>query len=191
MADRNLGPSPALESFRPARSFGWAWLVGISVLLVLPMFAILRPDVLGSEGAVAVYINLAIVVPLLAFFMVTALTLPRMRYDLTADELVLSCGWLLKYRVAYRDITDVRTLNLTPSLWSSMRFPGLAMWKVPYADAGMLFMCATRMARGILVITAGDRRFGITPADEPAFLASLMPHLPKDAAPASEQKAAS
>lgn len=170
---------PALESFRPARSFGWAWLVALLVLLLAPMLLLLQPEVIETDVAPAFWINIAIIGPLAIFFLLTLVSLPKMRYDLTADEVVLTCGPLLTYRIPYREITEVRTATLTPSLWSSMRMPGLALWKVPYADAGTMFMCATRMAHDILVITAGDRRFGITPADEDAFLRSLVPHLPK------------
>jgi hypothetical protein len=40
-------------------------------------------------------------------------------------------------------------------------------------------MCATRMARDILIVTTAKRRYGITPADEGALVAALMPRLPK------------
>jgi hypothetical protein len=40
-------------------------------------------------------------------------------------------------------------------------------------------MCATRMAKGILLIEAGGVRYGITPADEQAFVTALMMMLPK------------
>lgn len=181
---------PALESFKPARSFGWAWLLALLALVLLPMLFLLQPEVIATDAAPAFWINIAIVGPLAVFFLLTLFSLPRMRYDLTAEEVVLSCGPLLTYRIPYRDITDIRTATVTPSLWSSMRLPGLALWKVPYADAGTMYMCATRMARDILVITAGDRRYGITPADEASFLRSLVPHLPK-AAPAAPAQAAS
>lgn len=172
-------PVLALESFRPSRSYGWAWLLALTALVLLPMLALLQPEVLQGEGAAALWINLAILVPLAGFFLLTLASLPRMRYDITPDELVISCGRLLRYRIPYREITDVRTRTLTPSLWSSMRLPGLAMWKVPYADAGTLYMCATRMARDILLISAGGRGYGITPADEAAFLRALTARLPK------------
>jgi hypothetical protein len=100
-----------------------------------------------------------------------------MRYELADDALVVSCGPLLRYRVPYAEITDVRRADLTPSLWSSMRLPGLALWGVRYADVGNIHMCATRMAKGILLITAGKRRYGITPADEVHFTVALSTRL--------------
>lgn len=170
-----------LQSFRPARSFGWAWLLALLLLVLLPLPLLFTPELLNSEGAAAAWINLAIVGPLALFFLVTLVSLPRMRYDLTPTELVLSCGPMLRYRIPLANIADLRTVTITPSLWSSMRLPGLALWKVPYADAGGVFMCATRMSRDILLISAGDRRYGITPADEAALLAALTPMLPKAA----------
>jgi Bacterial PH domain len=49
---------------------------------------------------------------------------------------------------------------------------------VLYADVGQVRMCAKRMARDILLVTAGGRRYGLTPADEAAFMAALSPMLP-------------
>jgi hypothetical protein len=174
-----------IQSFKAARSFGWAWMLGLLLLVLLPLPLVFTPEVLNSEEAAAAWINLAIMGPLALFFLLTLVSLPQMRYDLTPTELVLTCGPILRYRVPYAEITDVRTATLTPSLWSSMRLPGLALWKVPYADAGVIAMCATRMAKDILVLTTPKLRYGITPADEQAFLAALMPMLPK-AAPAEQ-----
>lgn len=164
--------------FRPARSAGWLWLLVLLVLVLLPLVFLLQPGAVPEDERVAIWINLAIMVPLATFFLLTLVSLPRMRYELAEDALELSMRPLLRYRVPYAEITDVRTVTLTPSLWSSTRMPGLALWKVPFADIGSAFMVATRMSRDILLITAGSRRYGITPADEPAFLAALMPKLP-------------
>lgn len=163
--------------FRPARSAGWAWVLALLALVVLPLALLLQPGVVPEEEMAAVWINLAIIGPLAVFFLVVLVFIPAMRYELAEDALVLSMGPILRYRVPYADITDLRTVTLTPSLWSSMRLPGLALWKVPYPDIRSAYMVATRMSRDILLITAGDRRYGITPADEPAFLAALLPRL--------------
>lgn len=139
----------------------------------------MRPDLVPPGERVAVWIGLAIIVPLLAYVLVTLASLPSMRYDLTVDELVLSCGPLVRYRIPYAGITDVRRATLTPTLWSSMRMPGLALGGVPYADLGTVRMCAKRMSRDITLVTAGKRRYGLTPADEAGFVAALMPLLPR------------
>lgn len=164
--------------FRPARSFGWLWLLSLTALTLLPLFMLLRPGAVPEGEEAAIWINVAILAPLATFFVLTAISLPRMRYTLEPDALVLAMPPLLRYRIPYTRITDVRTVTLTPSLWSSMRLPGLALWKVPYPDLGSAYMCATRMSRDILLITADGRRYGITPAEEAALVAALMSKLP-------------
>lgn len=170
----------ALSSFRPARSLGWVWLLVLLAFIVvslLPVFT--EPDLLSGEEATGAWIALAVTLPLIVLILVALASLPAMRYDLERDALVVSCGPILRYRVPYAEIIDVRRTDLTPSLWSSMRFPGLALWTVQYADIGKVRMCSTRMAKGILLIEAGGRRYGITPADEQAFVAALTMTLPK------------
>lgn len=171
---------PALSSFRPARSFGWAWLVGLLAFILVTLVPIFtQPDLLAGEEAVGAWLAIGITVPLVVLILVALVCLPLMRYDLERDQIVVSCGPILRYRIPYAEITDVRRTDLTPSLWSSMRFPGLAMWTVQYADIGKVRMCATRMAKGILLIEAGGRRYGITPADEKLFADALTMMLPK------------
>ncbi len=170
--------SPVLASFRPARSYGWVWLVGLTAIVVVSALPLVMPDVVPPEERAALWIGLAIMVPLIAFLLVTLASLPAMRYELTNDEILLSCGPLYRYRIPYAAITDIRRTTLTPTLWSSMRMPGLAVGGVMYADVGTVRMCATRMSRDILLVTAGTRRYGLTPADEAAFLATVTPLLP-------------
>lgn len=154
------------------------WLVGLTALVAVSMLPLVMPEVVPADEMIAVWTGLAIMVPLIVFLLVALVSLPAMRYDLTSDELVLSCGPLYRYRVPYAQITDVRRTTLTPTLWSSMRMPGLALGGVPYADIGTVRMCANRMSRDILLVTAGQRRYGLTPADEAAFMATLTPLLP-------------
>lgn len=171
--------SPALVSFKPSRSYGWVWLVALMALVAASALPLVMPGLVPPEERGALWIGLAIMVPLLAYMLVTLASLPAMGYDLTTDELVLSCGPLYRYRVPYAQVTDVRRTTLTPTLWSSMRMPGLAIGGVMYADIGTVKMCATRMSRDILLVTAGKRRYGLTPADEAAFMAALTPLLPR------------
>lgn len=180
------GSLPALSDnpaavFRPARSLGWLSLAALTALTVFPMMMLLQPGAVPEGEEAGIWISLAVIAPLVMFFGLTLIAFPRMRYELTSDALVLAMPPLLRYRIPFAEITDVRTVTLTPSLWSSMRMPGLALWKVPYPGIGSAYMCATRMSRDILLVTAGDRRYGLTPADEPAFMAALMPKLPAPA----------
>lgn len=167
----------AIAEFRAARSFGWLWLLAMAVLVLAPLFFVLTPA-MRAEDPTGAWVALAVSIPLGAFFLLTMACLPFMRYQLTGSGLVLRCGFLLRYRLPYRMISDVRRATLIPTLWSSMRFPGLALWGVPYPEVGTVYMCAKRMSRDILVITVGKRRYGITPADEQGFLDALLPMLP-------------
>lgn len=157
--------APVLASFKPARSYGWAWLIGLTTLVAVSALPLVMPGLVPPEERGAVWIGLGIMVPLLAFLLAILASLPAMRYDLTNDELMLSCGPLYRYRIPYTEITDVRRTTLTPTLWSSMRMPGLAIGGVLYADNGTVKMCAIRMSRGILLLAAGKRRYGLTPHD--------------------------
>lgn len=167
------------STFKPAASLGWLSLVVLLAFMVLPLAAIVRPGSFSGPEAPGVWITLAIMVPLAAFFLLTLASLPSMRYQLTDDALVLSCGRILRYRIPYAEITDVRRSTLTPSLWSSMRLPGLALWGVPYADRGTVYMCATRMASGVLLVETRTRTYGITPAEEGPFVSELLARLPR------------
>lgn len=170
-----------ISRFKSAPSFGWAWLLGLTLLIGLSAAPLLSPDIVPQDERAALWITAAIMVPLLGYLLVTLASLPAMRYDLTTDELVLSCGPLFRYRIPYASIEEVRRTTLTPTMWSSMRLPGLALGGVLYADVGQVRMCAKRMARDILLITAGGRRYGITPADEEAFVVALSPMLSRQA----------
>ena len=171
----------APATFKPARSYGWAWLIGLTALVAVSALPLVIPGLVPPEERGALWVGLGIMVPLLAYLLVTLASLPAMRYDLTNDELVLSCGPLCRYRIPYAEITDVCRTTLIPTLWSSMRMPGLAIGGVLYADTGTVKMCATRMSRDILLVSAGKRRYGLTPSDEAAFMTALSPLLPRTA----------
>jgi hypothetical protein len=102
-----------------------------------------------------------------------ALWFPAMRYELRSGELVLRYGPVLTYRIPLSSIVRIRRRNLAVSLWSSMRLPGLALFKVPYSDVGTVRMCATSASRRILLIETRDAAYGLTPVDEEGFVAEL------------------
>lgn len=178
--------APVLATFKPARSYGWMWLVAIIALVAASVAPLFLLGEIPPDERIAVWVTAAIIVPLIAFLGATLASVPAMRYEITNDELVLSCGPLYRYRIPYDQINDVRRTTLTPTLWSSMRMPGLALGGVMYADIGTVRMCATRMSRDILLVTAGKRRYGLTPADEAGFMATLTPLLPS--APQSAER---
>ena len=100
-----------------------------------------------------------------------------MRYELAGEALTLRYGPVLRYRIPLAHIQTIRRRNLTISLWSSMRLPGLALFRVPYADLGVVKMCATAAATDILLIETGRDKYGLTPADEAGLVAALQARL--------------
>jgi hypothetical protein len=166
------------DVFEPSRSFGWVWLLALLLLVTAPLATLFIPGAFEGEDAPGVWITLAVVVPLDVYVLLILLSLPKMRYEVGIDALTLRCGALFRYRIPYAEITDVRRTTLTPTLWSSMRMPGLALGGVMYADVGTVRMCAKRMAKDILLVSVGGKRYGITPADEGRFMRALAPKLP-------------
>lgn len=164
------------ERYRPRPSYGWlSWLALAGVILLSSVPTLLLP----APEPVPVWVDLTMwgIVGLGLYFVFIAALFPMMAYELTETELVASYGPLLTYRVPYGSITDIHTENLTWSLWSSMRLPGLALFSVPYAGRGNIKMCSTRSAKGVLVIETTGGPFGISPAEEERFVAELRAHI--------------
>lgn len=162
----------AVVTFRPRPSRGWAWLVALAVAIVVLTIAPLLPvaeEVPLPVMLINVGISLLIAVPLL----VLAAWFPTMRYELDDEALVLRYGPILRYRIPLDEIQEMRRKNLKISLWSSLRLPGLALFTVPYADEGRVKMCATAAADRILLIDTRRGTYGVTPADEEAFVAAI------------------
>jgi hypothetical protein len=61
--------APVLASFKPARSYGWAWLIGLTTLVAVSALPLVMPGLLPPEERGAVWIGLGIMVPLLAFLL--------------------------------------------------------------------------------------------------------------------------
>jgi hypothetical protein len=106
-------------------------------------------------------------------FLALAFWFPTMRYELDKEELTLRYGPVLHYRIRLREICTIRRRNLSLTIWSTLRFPGIALFAVPYADVGNVKMCATAALNNILLIETEKEKFGLTPADEEAFVAAL------------------
>jgi len=160
-----------------ARSLGWLWL-GLGAILMFVFAGAILVAVVASESgisAVAV-IPAAILVILGVCAMLLAGWSSTVRYEISPEKLSMFCG-PVKYNVAVPDIVSVRKTDLRMTLHSSTRFPGFALGKIPYAGTGDVIMCATRSLRGIILIETGTRKYGVTPADEEAFLAQLRGYL--------------
>jgi len=162
--------------FKPRRSNGWLWLVtialftiGIGIVSALPLFT-------GPVDKLLIGILMPTLLLMLALgapFLVLAAWFPTLRYELDAHTLTLRYGPVLTYRIPLDEIQTIRKRNLSISLWSSMRFPGIALFTVPYTDVGNVKMCATAAATGILLIETVKDKYGVTPADEEGFIAAL------------------
>lgn len=158
----------AALAFRPRRSIGWISLLTIALLTI---GLTLGPG-LASPAALhplQLLIGLGIGVPILLL----AFWFPTMRYELDDEALTLLYGPVLRYRIPLSEIREVRRRSLAISIVSTMRLPGVALFRVHYMDAGFVRMCATAVADRILLIETAGGLYGVTPADEENFVAEL------------------
>lgn len=159
--------------FRPRKSAGWLWLAGIGLLIIGLAALTLLAVPPGEEGYVVVLITFLLTAALGLPFLVMAAWFPTMRYRLDDETLTLRYGPVLTYRIPLDEIETIRRRNLSLSMWSSVRFPGIALFGVPYSDVGTVKMCATAAANGILLVETASEKYGLTPADEEAFVTAL------------------
>ncbi len=157
--------------YRPAPSRGRLWLGGLGLLtLALGSFGVWSMTLTGAPWAALLLGPAEVGVSLI--FLLPFFWFPTMRYELDEERLVMRCG-PLSYRVHLADVQRVTKRDLAMSMWSSMRLPGFALGDVIYGDVGNVTMCATRALKGIILLEAGRKKYGLTPADEDAFLADL------------------
>ena len=159
--------------FRPRKSAGWLWLAGIGLLIIGLSALMLLAVSPGEEGYIIVLVTFLFMAALGLPFIVLAVWYPTMRYELDDEALTLRYGPVLTYRIPLDQIETIRRRNLGLSLWSSVRFPGIALFGVHYSDVGTVKMCATAALNGILLIETAKEKYGLTPADEATFVAAL------------------
>lgn len=160
----------SVRSFKPRPSYGWFWLILMAVIIIT--LGIAPASVAGMNSSSAI-ITLIISVPVAFTFMVLALWFPTMQYELDHTEIILRYGPVLTYHIPLHEIRTIRRRNLAMTIWSSIRFPGIALFKVPYGDMGNVKMCATAALNNILLIETEKEKFGLTPADEEEFVAAV------------------
>jgi PH (Pleckstrin Homology) domain-containing protein len=177
-ADRRkrAGVTGKTLTFAPSRSRGQLSLILLALGVTSPQLFLVLSVPRLPVSAITVLLGTAVVVA--APLLVLAAFFPAMRYELDDDELRLIYGPLLRYRIALRDVVGVHRQDLSVAVWSSVRLPGIALFRVPYNDIGIVRMCATRAAERVLLVRTHDGQYGLTPADEPAFLGALMERLP-------------
>jgi hypothetical protein len=124
-------------------------------------------------------VTILITVPIGIGFLVIAACFPSMRYEVEGTNLTLMYGPLLRYTINIKQIKSIRRRNLGFSPVSSFRFPGLAIFRVPYPENGSVKMCATAASSGILLIETDNEKYGLTPADEKEFVAEIQKRMMK------------
>jgi hypothetical protein len=159
-----------LQIFQPRPSSGWCWLVLMAAIITA--LAIAPALALGTSSRSA-SLTLLICIPVALAFLILSIWFPTMRYELDADQITLRYGPVLTYHIPLKQIQTIRRRNLSLTIWSSIRFPGIALFGVPYADVGSVKMCATAALNKILLIETETAKYGLTPADEEAFLAAV------------------
>ncbi|MDQ7793809.1 MAG: PH domain-containing protein [bacterium] len=157
-----------MRTYRAAPSRGSLWIAGMALLMVA--FACLGLVIPGVPWVGL--LTAAIFAPFALFSALLAMWLPAMRYELGDRELILRCG-PIRYVIPLGDIQKVAKRDLALNPISSVRGPGYALFRVPYADVGTVTMCATRSLKDIILITTGRGKFGITPLEEDDFLLEL------------------
>lgn len=159
--------------YAPRPSNGWMWIAGVVVFIwlnqLLVGFIIANSPAPLSTLWPSLLINLIITAPFLFFIFWSR----HMSYTLDNEALTLKCGPILRYVIPLNTIQNVRRRNLSISMYSSFRFPGLALYSCYYTDVGTVKMCATAAAHQILLIETSAGVYGITPADEEQFVADL------------------
>ena len=158
------------KTFQPRPSHGWFWLVLMAVIIIAVAIAPVMAMGVSSRNA---RLTLIICLPVAVSFLLLAMWFPTMRYELDQEQLILRYGPVLTYRIPLSEIRTIRRRTLSLTIWSTVRFPGIALFTVPYADVGNVRMCATAALNDILLIETDKEKYGLTPADEEAFVAAL------------------
>jgi hypothetical protein len=158
--------------FFPRPSRGWLALFGAAIVVFA--LAIVFSFLPGAQGTLTAFVTslilqLGVGVPLLTL----GAWFPSMRYELDERVLSLRYGRVIDYRIPVDRIRSYRFEDLQPTPWSSLRLPGVALFRVRYANVGPVRMCASAARRRILLLDTDDGLYGVTPADEESFIAAL------------------
>jgi len=158
------------KTFQPRPSYGWAWLIFMALVIIAVSIAPIVAMGVSSRNTI---LTLIICIPIVIAFLILAFWFPTMRYELDQEQLTLRYGPVLTYRIQLREIRSIRRRNLSMTIWSTVRFPGIALFTVPYTDVGNVKMCASAALNNILLIETEKEKYGLTPADEEDFVAAI------------------
>jgi hypothetical protein len=155
--------------FKPRPSTGWIWVGLIGFVLLATGLGLMITQGLSSPFLLMIVLT----IPIGAGFLLLAIFFPAMRYEIEGSRLTLRYGPLLRYTIELTQIKSIRSRDLKISPVSSFRFPGVAIFAVPYPEVGTVKMCATAASHGILLIETASAKYGLTPANEQGFVAEL------------------
>jgi len=124
-------------------------------------------------------LTILLTVPIGIGFLLIAVFFPTMRYEIEGTHLTLTYGPLLRYVIDLEQVKSIKRRDLGFVIVSSFRFPGLALFSIPYPEVGSVKMCATAANSGILLIETESEKYGLTPADEKDFVAELQKRMGK------------
>jgi len=149
--------------FPAASSRGSYWILGMTLVIL---------GLVVMAWLIGVWWLALVFLPFALFSLLLALWLPGMRYELGSQALMARCG-PFRFTLPYGEILEVARQDLVLNPISSVRGPGFALLWVPYADEGVVMMCATRALKDILLVTTVRRKYGITPGNMEGFLEEL------------------
>lgn len=159
--------------FKARLSNGWVWVGAIGLLMLL--IAAFLINMVGSVGSTSIltYLPAGIIGLIGVAFLLLTAWFPAMRYEIHANRLSIRYGPVQLYQVDLKQVQKIRQCDLEYSPVSSLRFPGMALYKVHYPNVGVVNMCATSAFHSILLIETPKAKYGITPADEAGFVTAL------------------
>lgn len=164
-----------IVTFRPRKSAGWAWVMGLALALIGGTIWSMLPQNGGQPDALTIILGMG----LGAYFLATALWFPAMHYEMDDKTLTMHYGILVKERIPLDQIQQVTVQNLAFTLRAAMRFPGLALFTINYPNEGAVYMCATSAGNDVMILSTENGKYGITPEDEAAFIAALTARVPQ------------
>jgi hypothetical protein len=159
--------------YKARPSNGWVWVGAIGLLmLVIAVFLI---SMIWPSGTTSIltYLPAGVIGLIGVVFLLLAAWFPAIRYEIYADHLAIRYGPVQLYQVDLKQVQKIRLCDLEYSPVSSLRFPGLALYKVHYPNVGVVHMCATSAFHSILLIETPKAKYGLTPADEAGFVTAL------------------
>ncbi|MBP9043317.1 MAG: hypothetical protein KBG49_07495 [Spirochaetes bacterium] len=148
----------------------YPFIIHFAIVSIVILYAFL----MRSYGFRFNILSYLIVFPLGLFILFLIMIYPTMRYEFRQDALYLIYG-PVKRKIDYKDIVSVIKANLKYDFSSTgWKLPGYALFSIYYVDRGYVWMCATRLLNDILLITtAQNKLFGVTPQDEKGFISEL------------------